>query len=55
MLFGASLPIGILDSEDVGAPGMPGIEPVEERGPGAPDVEVTGGRGSKANAGRGHG
>ena len=55
MLLGASLPVGILDPEDVGAPGMPGIEPIEERGPGAPDVEVTGWRRSETDARCGHG
>ena len=55
VLFGASLPVGILDAEDVGASSMPGIQPVEESGPSASDMEVTGGGGSETDARSRHG
>src|SRR6185369_15641162 len=47
---GAPLLVGVLDAEHEGAAGLPGIEPVEERRPGAPDVKVAGGRWGEANA-----
>ena len=53
--LGAALAVGVLDAEHEGAAGVPGVEPVEERGAGAADVEVAGGRRSEADAGWGHG
>ena len=47
---GAALLVGVLDAEHEGAAGLPGEEPVEERGAGAADVEVAGGGGGEANS-----
>ena len=46
--------VGVLDAEDEGAAVAPREEPVEERGARAADVEVAGGRGCEADAGRSH-
>jgi hypothetical protein len=43
MLGSAPLAIGILDAQHVSAAGVAGKEPVEQRGAGTPDVEVSGG------------
>ena len=49
---GAALLVGVLDAQDEGAAGLPGVEPVEQRRAGAADVEVAGGRGGEADANR---
>ena len=36
--------VGVLDAQDEFAAGVPGVEPVEERGAGAADVQKAGGR-----------
>ena len=48
------LHVGVFDSQDEGAAGVPRVEPVEERGAGAADVQVPGGRRGEANSGCGH-
>jgi hypothetical protein len=45
-----ALPVGVLDAQQVAAAVVAGLQPVEERRPGAADVEVAGGRGSEADA-----
>ena len=51
-LLGGALEVGVLDAEDeLAAPGAR-EEVVEERGAGAPDVEVAGGRRREADADR---
>jgi hypothetical protein len=53
--LGRALAVGILDPQQHLAAGLLGIEPVEQRGTGSPDVEEAGGRGGKAcDDGRGH-
>src|SRR6185437_2642935 len=47
----APLLIGVLDAQDEGAARPARPEPVEEGGPDAPDVEVSGGRGGEAEPG----
>ena len=42
-LFVVALAVGILDAQDEGATGVAGVEPVEEGGAGAADVEEAGG------------
>ena len=49
--LGGALEVGVLDAEDEGAAGVAGEEPVEERGAGATNVQVAGGRGSETDAG----
>src|SRR5882757_1762797 len=46
--FGRSLAIGVLDPQQHLAAALFGIEPVEQRGAGAADVEKAGGRGGEA-------
>ena len=46
--LGRALAVGVLDPQQHLAAGFPGIEPVEQRGPGAADVEEAGGRGGEA-------
>ena len=43
-----ALDVGVLDPQDEHAAVAPRVEPVEERGAGAADVEVAGGRGREA-------
>ena len=45
--------VGVLDPQDEGPPVLAHEEPVEERGPRAPDVEVAGRRRGEARPGRG--
>jgi hypothetical protein len=52
MFIGAPLLVGILDPEHEDALGLLGEEPIEQRRTGPADVEVAGGRGSEADAGR---
>ena len=52
---GRALAVGILDPEQHLAAGVPGIEPVEQRGPRAADMQIAGGRGGEAGDDRGHG
>ena len=40
VLLGGARAVGVLDPQDEPAPLMTGVEPVEERGPGAADVQV---------------
>jgi hypothetical protein len=42
--------VGVLDAQDEGATRVAGIEPVEERGAGAADVEKAGGTGGEADS-----
>ena len=42
--------VGVLDAQDEGPARVPGVEPVEERRPGAADVEEPGGAGGETNA-----
>src|SRR6185312_9647529 len=44
--------VGVLDPQDEGAAGVPRVEPVEERGAGAADVEESGRTGGEADADR---
>jgi hypothetical protein len=46
--LGRSLAVGVLDAQQHLAAVLPGVEPVEQRGAAAPDVEKAGGRGGKA-------
>ena len=46
--IGRSFPVGVLDAQQHLAAELPGIEPVEQRGAGPPDMEKAGRRGSKA-------
>jgi hypothetical protein len=46
--FSRALAVGVLDPEQHLAAGLPGVEPVEQRGSGASDVEEAGRRGGKA-------
>ena len=46
--LGRSLPIGVLDPEQHLAAALFGVQPVEQRGAGASDMEKAGGRGRKA-------
>src|ERR1700683_4227297 len=41
--------IGVVDAQNHGSPEAPGEEPVENEGPGAADVKISGGRRSKAD------
>jgi len=50
MLGAGSVAVGILDAEDEHTPVVPREQPVEESGPGTPDVEVARGRGSESSA-----
>src|SRR4051812_30589536 len=54
VLLRAALAVGVLDPKHVDAAGVSGIEPVEQRGAGAADVEVTGRGGSEADSGFRH-
>lgn len=45
-----ALGVGILDAKDHGAALLAGVEPVEESGAGAADVEIAGGGWCEANA-----
>ena len=51
---GAGL-VGVLEAQDEGAADVAGVEVVEERRAGGPDVEGAGGAGRDADAGLGHG
>ena len=53
LVTGAGL-VGVLDTQQELAAHVPGVEPIEEGGAGAPDVEVARGGGGEADAG-GHG
>ena len=46
----APSPVGVLEAEDEGAAGVPGVEVVEERGPGRPDMEGAGRAGRDPDA-----
>src|SRR6516162_9259425 len=48
--FRVTADIGIVDAEDHRAPFMTGIEPVENEGPRAPDVQKARGRRRKTNS-----
>ncbi len=48
---GAPLPVGILDPQHHRAAGLPGVQPVEERGAGAANVEIPGRGWGEADAG----
>ena len=50
--FGVAGFVGVLDAQDKRAAVMPREEPVEERRARAADVQITGGRRSKADANR---
>ena len=52
--LGAALAVGVLDTKHECAAGVPGVEPVEQRGARAADVQVSRGGGSEADARRGH-
>ena len=55
VLLGGARAVRVLDAEDEDAAVVAGEGPVEERGPGAADVEVAGGARGKADAdGLGH-
>jgi hypothetical protein len=54
MLWGAPLPVGILDAQDMGAARATGEEPVEQGGTGAPHVEISRRRRGEAYSRRGH-
>jgi hypothetical protein len=43
MLGSAALAVGVLDTKDVRAAGVPGEQPIEERRAGTPDMELAGG------------
>ncbi len=43
--------VGVLDPQDEGAAGVPGVEPIEQRGARAADVKKAGGAGGETNAG----
>ena len=47
--------IGVLDAEQEIAADVPGEEPVEQRGAGPADMQITGGTGGEADAGAGGG
>ncbi len=49
-LVGAARLVGVLDAQQELAAEMPDIEPVEERGARAADVEIAGRRGSEAKS-----
>jgi len=49
-----ALAVGVLDPEQKRAAGVPRIEPVEQRGPRAADVQIAGGRGGKTEDRFGH-
>ena len=51
VLLGGAVAVGVLDAEDERSAVMAREEPVEERGAGAADVEIAGGRRSEADAG----
>src|SRR5690606_2452140 len=44
VLLGGPLQVGVVDPDDEDTAVMTGVEPVEQSGPGGPDVEDTGGR-----------
>src|SRR5690242_16839464 len=46
-LLGGTCPVRVLDPKQEFAAGVPRVEPVEQSGPGTPDMEVTGGRGGE--------
>src|SRR6185437_14767384 len=50
VLLRASLTVGVLDPKHVSAAGMPGVQPVEERGARSTDVQVAGGRWGETDA-----
>ncbi len=52
-LDGVARLVGVLDAQDELAPGVPGVEPVEQGGARPADVQETGGRGGKTDADRG--
>ena len=47
--LGVALDVGIVEAEDDGSSIVAGIEPVEDEGAGAADVQKTGGRRSESN------
>ena len=54
-LLGVARGVGVLDAEDEGATGVPGVRPVEQRRPHEADVDHAGGRGAEPRAhGTGH-
>src|SRR5271157_3348300 len=52
--FFAALDVGVLDAQDHGAAPLPGEQPVEKRGAGVADVQMSRGRRSEANANLGN-
>ena len=52
--LGVALDVGVVDAQDHGPAGAPGEKPVEDEGPGAADVQISGGRRSKANSRHGY-
>ena len=42
--LGGALPVGVLDPQQIAAAMVPGEQPIEQRGPGAADVQITRGR-----------
>jgi hypothetical protein len=48
-LFGIACRIGILNAEDEGAAGVPGVQPVEQGGPHTPNVQKAGGAGRESD------
>ncbi len=48
------LHVGVFDPQDERAAGVPRVQPVEERGAGAADVKVAGGRRGETDSGCGH-
>src|SRR6266571_3757950 len=51
VLLGGALPVGVFDAQQELAARVAGVQPVEEGGAGAADVEVAGGRRGEADAG----
>jgi hypothetical protein len=49
--LGVALDIGVVQTQDHGSVVVAGIEPIEDKGAGAADVQEAGGRGGKADAG----
>ncbi len=49
--FGVALDIGVVEAQDHGSVVVAGIEPIEDKGARAADVQEAGGRGGKTDAG----
>ena len=52
--LGVAFDVGVVNPQDHSALIVPGVQPIENEGPRAADVEITSGRGGKADSGHGN-